>query len=128
MAFKKKTVTITCSSNAGSGTVAAGATYGRLCQFRGYGGTGTVDITLTDADGADLFVGTTLDVLGTVTANNTIGNATTAKPLKVDGIDQTGAAEAAGGTGPIFKSPITVTLANATGATDTITLDLFVEV
>lgn len=128
MAYKLKSVTITCSSNAGSGTIAAGAAIAKLHQFRAFGGTGTVDITITDADGADLIVATGSDVLGTVTANNTVGNATTAKPLKVDGLDQALAAETAGGGGVCFKSPLTITLANATGATDAITFDCFIEV
>ncbi len=129
MAFKKKAVTITCSSNAGSGSIALGATYAQVQSIRAYGGTGTVDITLTDAEGIDFLIGTTLDVLGTLTGNNVLGVATTVQTLAPDGMLQTGVtATDQAGAGPIVKSPVTVTLATATGATDSITVELMVEV
>lgn len=129
MAFKKKSVTITCSGSAGSGSIALGAAYARIHGIRAYGGTGTVDITLTDAEGIDFFVGATLDVLGTLTANNTLGVATTVQPFAPDGMTQAGAtATDQSGGGPVVKSPVTVTLATATGATDAITVELMVEV
>ncbi|MES2156035.1 MAG: hypothetical protein V4510_12955 [bacterium] len=129
MAYKKKSVTITCASNAGSGSIALGATYARICGIRGYGGSGTVDITLTDADGIDFLVGTTLDVLGTLTGNNVLGVATTVQPFAPDSMLQTGAtATDQSGGAVVVKSPVTVTLATASGATDSITVELMVEV
>lgn len=129
MAFKKKSVSITCAANAGSGSIALGAAYAKVEHLRAYGGTGTVDITLTDADGIDFFVGVTLDVLGTLTANSVLGVATTVQPLAIDGMTQAGATatDQAGG-GVVVKSPVTATLANATGATDAITVELMVQV
>lgn len=129
MAYKKKSVAITCAANAGTSTIALGATYARICHIRAYGGTGTVDITLTDADGIDFLVGTTLDVLGTLTANSVLGVVTTVQPFAPDSMLQTGAtATDQSGGAFVAKSPVTVTLANATGATDVITTELMVEV
>jgi hypothetical protein len=129
MAYKKKSVTVTCAANAGSGTIYLGAAYARICHIRAYGGTGTASITLTDADGIDFLVGTGLDVLGTLTANNVLGVVTTVQPFAPDSMLQDGstATDQSGGAF-IAKSPVTVTLASATGATDAITVELMVEV
>lgn len=129
MPFKKKSVTITCAANAGSGSIALGAAYGEIKHIRAYGGTGTASITLTDADGIDFFVGTALDVLGTLTANNVLGVTTTVQPFGPDTMDTAGATPAdSGGSGYVAKSPVTATIASATGATDAITIELMVEV
>lgn len=129
MAYKKKSTTITCVANAGSGSIALGASYARICHIRAYGGTGTADITLTDADGIDFLVGTGLDVLGSLTANSALGVVTTVQPFAPDAMLQTGvtATDQSGGAF-VAKSPVTATLANATGATDSITIELMVEV
>lgn len=130
MAYKKKSVTITCASNAGSGTIALGATYAKVESITAFGGTGTAVIAVTDADGVIHMTTGAVDVLGTYGGENTFGMSSTGTaPLSLDGMLKDGTvATDQGGGGFVAKSPLTIDLSSATGATDSITVQVMVQV
>jgi hypothetical protein len=130
MAYKKKSVAITCAANAGTGTIALGAAYAKVESITAFGGTGTVVIAVTDADGVIHMTTGAVDCLGAYGSENTFGQSSTGTaPLALDGMLKDGTvATDQGGGGFIAKSPLTIDLSSATGATDAITVQVLVSV
>jgi hypothetical protein len=141
MAFRKTAAVgaVTASATTTVGTIALGASYGRVCgaQVRNWAssakaaaGTDALqELKLTDANGVIFYLDAADRDYKTATVQLNFAGDLTATGLGTTTVDSTGAAvEAAGGSNPIVQSPITVTVLNAGTATDYFEVYLYVEV
>ena len=132
MAFKKKNVSLTTTSADVSTTVALGAAYGRVHAFDILStGTDTaIRLKLTDADAKVFYLDAADKDYDTARIHTVISDDDTRTGLTYTPRDATGAAVTATFTQPVpvVKSPITVSIINGGTVTDTVDVNLYVEI
>lgn len=132
MAFKKKNVALTTTSASVSTTCALGAAYGRVHAFDILvtGSDTAVKLSLTDADSKVFYLDAADKDYKTARIHTVISDDDTRTGLTYTPRDATGAAVTATFTQPVpvVKSPVTVAVLNGGTTTDTVDINLYVEI